>query len=121
MAARIERRDEVNRIVADWMGGLTADEVTARCEEYEVPCAPLYSIADIFEDPQYAARENLLRVQDPRVGEVVLPASVPRLSETPAQFKHAGPALGADSDDIYRSLLGLDDAALEDLRKAGVV
>lgn len=121
MAARIERRDEVNRIVSDWMGGLTADAVIARCEEYEVPCAPLYSIADIFEDPQYAARENLLRVQDPRAGEVVLPASVPRLSETPAQFKHAGPALGADTDDIYRSLLGLDDAALEDLRKAGVV
>lgn len=121
MAARIDRRDEVNRIVSDWMGGLTADQVIAQCEAHEVPCAPLYSIADIFEDPQYAARENLLRVQDPRVGEVVIPASVPRLSETPPVFKHAGPALGADTDDIYRSLLGLNDAALEELRKAGVV
>ena len=121
MAARLDRREEVNRIVADWTGGLTADEVVARCERFEVPCAPLYSIKDIFEDPQYAARENLLRIQDPRAGEVVLPASVPKLSETPATFKHAGPALGADTEEVYRTLLGLDGDALDELRRAGVV
>jgi crotonobetainyl-CoA:carnitine CoA-transferase CaiB-like acyl-CoA transferase len=86
-----------------------------------VPCSLLYSIADIFEDPQYKARENLLRVDDPRAGEVVLPASVPRMSETPPQFRHAGPALGADTGDVYGSLLGLDTAALDALRKSGVI
>jgi crotonobetainyl-CoA:carnitine CoA-transferase CaiB-like acyl-CoA transferase len=121
MAARLERRGEVNGIVTDWSEKLTVDEALAVCEANEVPCSLLYSIADIFEDPQYRARENLLHVDDPRAGPVVLPASVPRMSETPPQFKHAGPALGADTDDVYGSLLGLDAAALDALRKFGVI
>jgi crotonobetainyl-CoA:carnitine CoA-transferase CaiB-like acyl-CoA transferase len=96
-------------------------EVIAATREGGVPCAQIYSIREIFEDPQYKARGNLLTVDDPRAGEVVLPASVPRLSETPPQFRHAGPALGADTSDVYGSLLGLDAAALRALRKSGAI
>ncbi len=86
-----------------------------------MPCSLIYSIADIFNDPQYAARGNLLRVADPRAGELVLPAPVPRLSETPAQFRSAAPALGADNQAVYGSLLGLDASALAELRRSGVI
>lgn len=119
--ARCARLAEVNGIVADWVGGLTLRDVLEQCDQAEVPCSPLNSIADIFVDPQYAVRENLLRVDDPRAGPVVMPAALPKLSATPAQFQHAGPALGHDNEAVYADLLGLDDAALKKLKNAGVI
>lgn len=120
-AARVARRDEVNAIVAQWVGSLPMQEVLARCEAGEVPCGPIYTIADIFEDAQYRARQNLLQVIDPRAGPLVLPAAVPRLSETPAELVHAGPALGQHTAEVLGSLLGIGPEALDKLADAGVV
>jgi crotonobetainyl-CoA:carnitine CoA-transferase CaiB-like acyl-CoA transferase len=119
--ARVERRDEVNGIVARWVGSLPIEEVLARCEAGEVPCGPVYTIADIFRDAQYRARENLLQVVDERAGPLVLPAAVPRLSETPAEFRHAGRALGADTAEVLGGLLGMKPDVLRDLSDAGVI
>ena len=119
--ARVARRDEVNRMVAQWVGSLPAQEVMAICEAGEVPCGPINSIADIFADAQFRARQNLLHVVDARAGPLVLPAAVPRLSETPAEFKHAGRALGQDTAEVLGKLLGIDAAALRALTDAGVI
>jgi crotonobetainyl-CoA:carnitine CoA-transferase CaiB-like acyl-CoA transferase len=86
-----------------------------------VPCGPVYAIDEIFDDPHYAARGNILRMHDNRVGELAVPNLVPRLSETPGAVKWLGPALGAHNDEIYRGMLGLDDTELSRLQKAGVV
>ncbi|TDV35610.1 crotonobetainyl-CoA:carnitine CoA-transferase CaiB-like acyl-CoA transferase [Paraburkholderia caballeronis] len=120
-AVRVEHRDEVNAIVADWVGGCTLRDVLERTREGGVPCAQIYSIREIFEDPQYEARGNLLRVDDPRVGELVVPAPVPRMSATPAQFRHAGRALGADNHEVYSTYLGLSDDELRSLAETGVI
>jgi crotonobetainyl-CoA:carnitine CoA-transferase CaiB-like acyl-CoA transferase len=119
--ARVERRKEVNEFVARWVGSLPLQEVLARCDTGEVPCGPVYTIADIFRDAQYQARENLLRVVDERAGPLVLPAAVPRLSETPAEFRHAGRALGADTAEVLGRLLGMKPDVLRDLSDAGVI
>ena len=119
--ARLQARAEVNRIVADWTATLTREEVVAACAEGEVPCGPINSIADIFRDEQFAARGDLLRVQDPRAGEVVVPAPMPFLSATPGRLQHLGAALGAHNDEIFRGLLGLDSAELDALKADGVV
>ncbi len=76
---------------------------------------------DIVEDPQFQARGNLLRVDDPRVGELVLPAAVPRMSRTPPKFRHAGRALGADNEQVYASLLGLSESELQAHAASGVI
>jgi crotonobetainyl-CoA:carnitine CoA-transferase CaiB-like acyl-CoA transferase len=120
-SARAQRLEEVNRIVGQWVASLTTEEVLARCESGEVPCGPLYSIADIFKDAQYQARGNLLHVDDPRVGPLVLPAPMPKLSETPAQHRHAGRALGEDTAEVLASLLGIGPEALRKLSEQGVV
>ena len=119
--ARVARMPEVNRIVGQWVASLPLQEVLARCEAGEVPCGPLYTIADIFADAQYRARRNLLDVNDPRVGPLVLPAPVPKLSETPAELRHAGRALGQDTADVLGTLLGLGPAALRELKAKGVI
>jgi len=120
---RLANRDRVDKLVAAWTGSLTRDAIMDLCLEFEVPCGPLNTIADIFEDPHIAARENLATItdKDPRVGAVVVPSVVPRLSLTPGRIESLGPELGASSEQILKDLLGLDDRDIAALRQAGVV
>ena len=78
-------------------------------------------LTDIFADAQYRARNDMLQVADPRAGDLVLPAAVPRLSETPAVFRHAGRALGEDTAEVLGRLLGIEAAELQALSDAGVI
>ena len=120
-AIRVANRERVNAVVTEWMASYSLATVIEKTREGGVPCGHIYSIRDIFEDPQYKARENLLRVDDPRVGELVLPAPVPRLSETPPTFRHAGRALGADNQDVYATLLGLTPEDVRAYSDSGVI
>ena len=118
---RTARRAEINGIVAAWVGAHTAAEVMAACDAADAPVAKLMSVADIFADPQYVARGNLLTVDDPRAGELVLPAPLPRMSATPPRFDHAGPALGNGNARVLGDLLGLDAAVLAGLAARAVI
>jgi crotonobetainyl-CoA:carnitine CoA-transferase CaiB-like acyl-CoA transferase len=120
-AQRLAAHAEVNALVGEWAAGLSMVELGAACDAAEVPWGPINSIADIFEDEQFAARGNLLRLLDERAGELVLPAPVPRLTETPATLRHAGRAKGADTDSVLGEWLGLVAGEIDELRRAGAV
>lgn len=106
IAMREAKRAEVDAFVTNWTTGLTRDEILKACETAEVPCGPVYSIEEIFNDPQYKARENLVEIDDPRLGKITLPNVCPRLTETPGQISWAGRALGADTEDVLKDWLG---------------
>ena len=121
IANRLEHRAAVNEVVAEWTSSLPQSEVLARCGAGEVPCGPIHSIADIFEDEQYAARGDLVAFEDERAGKVTMPAVFPFLSGTPGRVDHLGPPLGEHVDDVLGGLLGLDAAEIARLRDQGVV
>lgn len=114
-------RNEVDTMVGNWTGSMDRDEVLKICEEGQVPCGPVYSIDEIFEDPQYKARENIRFIDDPRVGELALPNVVPRLTETPGKIKWAGCALGEHNTEIYSALLGLPEEEINQLKEDGII
>jgi crotonobetainyl-CoA:carnitine CoA-transferase CaiB-like acyl-CoA transferase len=114
-------RIEIDTWVARWTEQFTLAECIAECDKFEVPCGPVYSIADIFTDPQYAARENILRMKDPRVGEIAMPNVVPRLSDTPGKVEWLGPTLGEHNSDVFKGILGLSDGEIGKLKDKGVV
>ncbi len=116
-ATRLSHRHDVNEIVRDWCGSLTREEVLARCYATDVPAGPLNNIADIFGDRQFHARRNLATLDAPDTGEqIIVPAPVPRLSETPGSVRSLGPKLGEHTDEILREVLGCDDAQIAHLR-----
>ena len=119
--ARREHYDEVTRIVTEWTQSHSQAEVLEQCIAGAVPVGPINSIADIFADPHFAARENLLKVEDERVGTLTVPNVVPRLSETPGKVKHLGRALGADTAAVFQELLGIGEEELAALKAEGVV
>ena len=118
---RLAARDEVNRIVIEWVGSLTRDQVMDRCIEAEVPIGKLNSIADVFEDEHYSAREVLARVQEEGLGEVVVPGVVPKLSETPGRVSNLGPPLGNATYEVMRELLDLTAGQIAELRQHKII
>ena len=117
---RLAARNEVNGIVADWVASLDCVEVLARCDAAGTPAGLLNTIEDIFKDPQYAARENILTA-DSRIGPLAVPGIVPKLSATPGEVKWLGAGLGAHNKDILCDLLGLSGDELEKLRADKVI
>jgi crotonobetainyl-CoA:carnitine CoA-transferase CaiB-like acyl-CoA transferase len=120
MAGRLSHRDEINGLVAAWVRTMTQERVLAECDRHQVPCGPIYSIKDIFEDPQYRARENVVEVAS-RAGPISIPNALPRMSLTPSKFKHAGVAIGHHTEEILGALAGVDAQTLARLRDAKIV
>jgi crotonobetainyl-CoA:carnitine CoA-transferase CaiB-like acyl-CoA transferase len=121
LVARERDRAVVDETVAAWTAGYDRDDLLALCEGAQVPCGPVYAIDEIFADPQYAARGNILHMDDPRVGTLAVPNLVPRLSDTPGAVNWLGLPLGSHNEEIYKELLGLDDAELHRLKQAAVI
>jgi crotonobetainyl-CoA:carnitine CoA-transferase CaiB-like acyl-CoA transferase len=111
----------LDALIAAWTRGRTLDEAMVILDGADVPAGPVYSVKDIAEDPQYQAREMLVDLPDDRLGHLLMPGVVPKLSETPGSVRTAGPDLGAHTLGVLGSLLGLDAEALASLRERKVI
>jgi succinyl-CoA:(S)-malate CoA-transferase subunit A len=120
-ANRLAAREAVDQMVVDWVESHTREEVMRLCLDAEVPCGGVNSIADIFEDPHFQARDMLVPVEAEGVGEVVVPGVLPRLSATPGRITGLGPRLGSATEEILRDLLGLGEEELEELRAQKII
>jgi formyl-CoA transferase len=87
-----------------------------------VICGPIYTIADIFEDEHFQAREMLLEHQDPEFGAYIGPGLVPKFSETPSEVRWSATwEEGSHNVDVYCGLLGLSHESLADLKAQDVL
>lgn len=119
--ARGERVEEVDGLVEAWTRERSAKELRRLLMDAEVPVAPVYTIADIFEDQHFRAREMLMRIPHPKLGEVTVPGIVPKLSRTPGRVAKPGSGLGEDTREVLTTQLGLNDAEIDRLEQAGAV
>ena len=119
--ARLANEKALHGAIRDWVSGLDAEEVHRRLDEYRVPYGPINSIEDIFNDPHYKAREDLVTVDDPFLGPTTTPAVYPRLSHASGRIYNPAPRPGQHNQEIYQALLGLSDADLTRLQAAGTV
>jgi crotonobetainyl-CoA:carnitine CoA-transferase CaiB-like acyl-CoA transferase len=94
---RVEHREEVEQLMADWIAARTQREVLDAFEAAHAAIAPVLSMADIADDPHYRARGSVVEVDG-----VPMQGLVARLTRTPGRIRWAGRALGADQDDVLR-------------------
>jgi succinyl-CoA---D-citramalate CoA-transferase len=120
LADRAERNDEINGIVADWTGTHTAAEVEEACVACDVPVATAYTAADIFEDPHFAARDDLVSVDDPVAGPMRQQAPYPRFVGEPTPVPAGAPRLGEHTEEVLSTLLGLERAEITMLADRGI-
>jgi crotonobetainyl-CoA:carnitine CoA-transferase CaiB-like acyl-CoA transferase len=121
-ADRVARREAlVPRLCALFAPRSTADWM-ARLEAAGVPCGPVNTVDQVFAEPQAAARGLVVEQSRADLQEPVRTVASPaRLSATPASYRSAPPALGADTGAVLRERLALSDAEVARLRAAGVI
>jgi len=120
--ARGENQQELEAIVTAWAAGKDAAEIDEVLNAAGVICGPIYTIADIFEDPQFRAREMLLEQVDPEFGTFIGPGIVPKFSATPGAVRWSATwEEGSHNAEVYGELLGLGEETLAELGEAGVV
>jgi crotonobetainyl-CoA:carnitine CoA-transferase CaiB-like acyl-CoA transferase len=123
VTGRVARSDEINGIVGAWVAERTVDEVVHALgpEGAGVPCSPVYTVDQLLAHPQLLAREMIQRLPHGKLGEVVAPGVVVKMSDTPGAIRRLGPEIGEHTATVYRELLGLTDAELDLLRARQVI
>jgi crotonobetainyl-CoA:carnitine CoA-transferase CaiB-like acyl-CoA transferase len=121
LADRAAHGDAINGIVTEWTRARTAAEVEEACVVCDVPVATAYTATDMFADPHFAARGDLVTVDDPVAGSTRQQAPFPRFAgETPVAPSGA-PRLGEHTGEVLGDVLGLSDTELDALRSDGVI
>lgn len=120
--ARGANMEELDALINDWTRQHETAALLAKLEQAGVPAGKIYNAEDIVHDKHYQAREMILSMLHPTLGEFKLPGIVPKLSRTPGEVKWLGPAsLGEHNDEIYKDFLGYDDAKLARLKELEII
>jgi len=123
VTARLEHGDAINEIVSSWVACHTVEEVMAILgpDGAGVPCSPVHSVDQLVDHPQLVARGMIARLPHPKLGEMIAPGVVIKMSDTPGAVRTLGPELGQHTDEVLTSLLGMTGEELSQLRATQVI
>jgi crotonobetainyl-CoA:carnitine CoA-transferase CaiB-like acyl-CoA transferase len=106
-ASRIANDASLDEIIADWIKKRPVKEVLRVFAEFDVIAGRIYTVRDIFEDPHYQARGDIVEVLDSDCGLLKMPAVFPRFSRGDGKVRWSGGALGSHNAEVYGGVLGL--------------
>jgi crotonobetainyl-CoA:carnitine CoA-transferase CaiB-like acyl-CoA transferase len=113
-AGRVRHEPEIDAVIAQWARANASKVVIAVLEEIPVPGGPIYSVADMAQDPHFQAR-GLFEQVAVDGQPLKIPAILPKLADTPGRTDWPGPALGAHTREVLSALLGLSSGELDRL------
>ena len=92
---RIANREEVDKLMADWVKKRTLSEALESFELAEAAAAPVLNVGELSSDRHVAERGALVEVDG-----IVMQSLIAQLSKTPGSVRWAGRSLGADNEDL---------------------
>lgn len=107
---------EIAKITAEY----ESEKLLEELHEAGVPAGLTYRAKDMLADPHFAARQAIVRLLHPDLGEFPMQNVAPKLSETPGAVRSLGPALGEHTDEVLGGRLALTPDRIADLRARGV-
>jgi crotonobetainyl-CoA:carnitine CoA-transferase CaiB-like acyl-CoA transferase len=119
-AARLQHSNQIDGIVADWCRSLPLAEIQLILTRHEVPHSKVYTIEDVVSDPQVRARQALIELPDPDLGQVAAPCVVPRFSNHTPTTPRSGPGVGEHNAEVFGEF-GVTTEELARLKALGVV
>jgi len=120
-SARGRHQRELDDLIADWSRTLDAATLGELLDRHGVPRGDIYRAPEMLEDAHFKAREAIVKAMHPTFGELRMQGVFPKLSETPGKVVACGPELGEHNDEVFRRVLGLDDARIRDLAQRGII
>jgi crotonobetainyl-CoA:carnitine CoA-transferase CaiB-like acyl-CoA transferase len=121
VAMRIEHRDEIDHVIADWSSRLEAAEIERLLQARGIPAHEVQSSRECFADPQLRHRGHFVELDHPVYGKTIVEGSRSVLSRTPARVTRAAPTLGRDNQCVLAEILGYDEGRIADLVVSGVM
>ncbi|MBK8065999.1 MAG: CoA transferase [Betaproteobacteria bacterium] len=119
--ARGENQAEIDALIEAWTVTLPTAQVLEKMHAGGVPAGQIYRAPEMIADPQFAAREALVKVAHPVFQNLWMQNVAPKLSGTPGEVAWPGPELGQHNEEIYGGLLGLGAAERAALQAEGVI
>lgn len=117
---RVRRAEEVRALLREWTIARTKRQISDTLGG-KVPCGPVNTVKDIFEDAHPAARRMIVPIDHPGIDrKVAIAASPIRMSSTPTGVRKRAPLLGEDTDAVLFEL-GYQRGEIESLARAGVI
>lgn len=120
-ATRAQNEDELDKIIAEWVSQRTSENLWEILKTEGVAASPIYTMADVYKDPHFKAREMLQTVSDIDLGTVTLSGIIPKLSESPGSIKWSGAAKGSHTQEVLMTILGMRKEEIDGLIRDKVV
>ena len=108
---RVQNRDVLAKLINDLTKKFSTNHWLEGLEKIQVPCGPVNTIREVFDDPQVQHRgmEILMPHHLSENGKVSLIGNPVKMSETPVSYRNAPPTLGQHTDEILEEILGMDE------------
>ena len=115
---RRKHQPHIWQMIEQFASKYTKREFMAILNELDVPCGPIMSTADLFEDEHVKLRGMMVELDHPQRGKWYNVGMPIKLSASPAQIERS-PTLGEHTDEVLRDVLGYDTAKVDQLKTAG--
>ena len=118
---RFYQADRIDKVIQAWIEHKTSVEVVKILQAARVPCGVVNTIDKLEKDPQVMARDMIINVGYPQLGDIPVPNLPFKLSLTPARIKFRAPKIGEDNEEIYGNLLNFNKKEIKRLRKEDII
>ncbi len=120
-SARGKNQQELDELIAEWTATLSTADLLELMEKHGVPSGKIYKASDMLEDPQFKAREALVKLEHDQYKNLVMQNVFPKLSKTPGKVAVTAPKLGQHNLEVFQDLLGLSKDDIARLKKQGAL
>jgi crotonobetainyl-CoA:carnitine CoA-transferase CaiB-like acyl-CoA transferase len=118
---RVEHADELDGYVASWIAERDEADVVSEFNRVGAALAPVYTVADLMNDPHVIERDVVTTVDDEDFGPLRMQNVMFRMSATPGGIDFTGRDLGADNEEVYVKELGHELDRIRALKDSGVL
>jgi crotonobetainyl-CoA:carnitine CoA-transferase CaiB-like acyl-CoA transferase len=119
---RVAHREELEGRVSDWTRQYTYQDLLEICGKAGLAAGPIFSAAEIVQDPHIIARNSIITLDDPETGKPIRMASpAGRFSGFEGKVRHVGPLLSEHTDAVLSKLLNYSQAQIDALRERRVI
>ncbi len=118
---RFDHADLIDPVIKEWVAQRTVAEVISVLQAARVPCGVVNTIDKLEHDPQVAARDMILNIDYPGLGNIPLPGIPVKLSLTPGSISSRAPKIGEHNKEIYCGLLGFNQKELNKLKEKEII
>ena len=119
--ARVGNRTALKKVVQDVVIHKTRADWVRILNAAKVSCGPINTMPEVVTDPQILAREMVISMQHPKLGEVRTVGSPFKMSASKVSYRHPPPLMGEHTSEVLGEVLGLSAAEIAALHEKGAV